>query len=118
MSMLGSAGTLAGMAGGGIAGGIGAAGAGGGAGAILSGVLAGICWVAAEVFDEDIVTGPRVNLVRNWMLNKFERTLFGSVLVPFYRRHGRFIARCARRSRLLKSLLRSLFNVVLAKAQE
>lgn len=116
MSLLGSAGTLAGMGASGAAAGLGAAGAGSGTGAAILAGLAAFCWVAAEVFDEDIVTGPRVNLVRNWMLNKFESTLLGSYVVPFYRKHGRFIAQCAKHSWVLKKALRKLFDIALAEA--
>src|SRR6267378_2672857 len=72
-SLIGSAGTLLGMGAKGATAGLTAAGAGSGTGGAILAGLAGLCWVAAEVFDEDIVVGPRVNLVRNWMLNKFAK---------------------------------------------
>jgi hypothetical protein len=112
-SLLGSLGTVA--TGIGDAGA--AAGVGGTAGTALD-VIGAFCWVAAEVFDEDIITGPRVNLVRDWMLNKFEKTLVGKYVVAFYRKHGQSIAQCTKHSRLLKNALRMLFNIALAKAQE
>jgi len=76
------------------------------------------CWIAAVVFEENFVTGPRVNLVRNWLVNEFEPSSLGAKLVmSLYRKYGQRVAKVVERSSVLKRGFRSLFDKALAKAE-
>ena len=78
----------------------------------------GFCWIAAVVFEENFVTGPRVNLVRNWLVNEFEPSSLGAKLVvSLYRKYGQRVAKVVERSSVLKRGFRSLFDKALAKAE-
>lgn len=75
------------------------------------------CWIAAVVFDEDFFTGPRVNLVRNYLLNWERGSGLGKIVVGAYRLLGRQVAEVTKRHSLLRRGFTKLFNVVLRKAQ-
>lgn len=75
------------------------------------------CWIAAVVFDEDFISGPRVNLVRNWLVNTYEKTFTGSLVVGLYRKYGKQVAEVVKKSSLLKRGFKTLFDVVLRKAE-
>jgi len=76
------------------------------------------CWIAAVVFDEDFVTGPRVNLVRAWLHSEFEPSGPGAKLVmSLYRKYGQRVARVVDRNSVLKRSFRKLFDKALAKAE-
>jgi len=71
------------------------------------------CWITAVVFDENFFTGPRVNLVRNWLVEEFEPSGLGAKLVMgLYRKYGQRVAKVVEKNSILK-----LFNKVLAKAE-
>jgi len=76
------------------------------------------CWIAAVVFEEHFVTGPRVNLVRRWLHNEFEPSGLGAKLVMcLYQRFGQRVARVVEKSSILKRGFRKLFDKALAKAE-
>ena len=77
-----------------------------------------ICWIAAVVFEENFFTGPRVNLVRNWLVNDFEPSGLGAKLVMrLYRNYGQRVAKVVERNSILKRGFRKLFDNALAKAE-
>jgi len=76
------------------------------------------CWIAAVVFEEDFVIGPRVNLVRAWLHSEFEPSGLGAKLVmSLYRKYGQRLARVVEKSSVLKRGFRKLFDKALAKAE-
>jgi hypothetical protein len=76
------------------------------------------CYIAAAAFEEDFFSGPRVSLVRRWLVEIFEpRGIFSRLVMALYRVHGERVGRIVARSRVLKAAARVLiFNRVLAKA--
>ena len=75
------------------------------------------CWIAAVVFEENFVTGPRVNLVRNWLHSEFEPSGLGAKLVmSLYRKYGQRVARVVERNSVLKRGFRKLFDKALGNA--
>jgi hypothetical protein len=83
----------------------------------LTGIV-NVCWIAAAVFEESLVTGPRVNKVRTWLLNDFEPSGAGARLVMrMYRKYGERAAKVVGKNSLLKRGFRKLFDVALAKAE-
>jgi len=77
-----------------------------------------VCWIAAVVFEEHFVTGPRVNLVRRWLHNEFEPSGLGAKLVmSLYRKYGQRVARVVEKNFVLKRGFRKLFDKALAKAE-
>jgi len=76
------------------------------------------CWIAAVVFEENFFTGPRVNLVRNWLVHDFEPSGLGAKLVMhLYRKYGQRVAKIVERDSMLKRGFRRLFDNALAKAE-
>ena len=77
-----------------------------------------VCWIGAVVFEENLVTGPRVNLVRNWLVNEFEPSGLGAKLVMgLYRKYGQRVAGIVEKNSILKRGFRKLFDQALAKAE-
>jgi len=77
-----------------------------------------VCWIAAVVFEENFFTGPRVNLVRNWLINDFEPSGLGAKLVMrLYRKYGQRAAKIVERNSVLKRGFRKVFDNALAKAE-
>jgi hypothetical protein len=96
----------------------------GSSGEILTGLaslipaLAGLCWISAEVFDENLETGPRVNLVRDYLTKHVEKaSKLGKDTVALYRRHGRDIAASIKNDPLIRNLVTPLFEDILKDAQ-
>ena len=76
------------------------------------------CWIAAVVFEENFFTGPRVNLVRTWLVDEFEPSSLGAKLVMgLYRKYGKSVARVVEKNSVLKRGFRKLFDKALAKAE-
>ena len=75
------------------------------------------CWIAAVVFGESFETGPRVNLVRNYLLAWERRSGLGKLVVGAYRLCGKQVADVAKGNKVVKGLLTRVFNRILAKAQ-
>ena len=76
------------------------------------------CWIAAVVFEENFFTGPRVSLVRSWLVNDFEPSGFGAKLIMgLYRKYGQRVARVVERNSVLKRGFRKLFDKALARAE-
>jgi len=76
------------------------------------------CWIAAVVFNEDFVTGPRVNKVRNYLLSWERKSGLGKAVVGLYRMHGEAVAEVTKKSKLLRRVFTSIFNAVLKKAEQ
>ncbi len=78
----------------------------------------GPCYVGSVVFGEDFETGPRVVLVRRWLVEKYEPSgRIPQIVMSVYRKHGETAARIVERSRILKTAFRKLFDRALAKAE-
>ena len=76
------------------------------------------CWIAAVVFEENFFTGPRVNLVRTWLVDEFEPSSLGAkVVMGLYRKYGQGMARVVEKNSVLKRGFRKLFDKALAKAE-
>jgi len=76
------------------------------------------CWIAAAVFGENFFTGPRVNLVRNWLGNDCEPSGPGAKFVMhLYRIYGERVAKVVEKNSILKRGFRKLFDKALAKAE-
>ena len=76
------------------------------------------CWIAAAVFGENFLTGPRVNLVRNWLVNDFEPSGPGAKFVMhLYRIYGERVAKVVEKNSILKGGFRKLFDKALAIAE-
>jgi hypothetical protein len=77
-----------------------------------------VCYVAAVVFHEDFVTGPRVNLVRRWLYDEFAPSgRVPQLVMNLYTKHGKAAAKVIERSSILKAAFRKLFDRALAKAE-
>jgi hypothetical protein len=77
-----------------------------------------ICWIAAAVYGENLFTGPRVNMVRTWLVNDFEPSGPGAgFLIHLYRIYGEHVAKVVERNSILKAGFRKLFDKALAKAE-
>lgn len=80
--------------------------------------VAPTCWIAAVVFDESFYTGPRVNMVRNYLLSWERQSGLGKLVVGAYRLCGQRVAQYTAKSGLLKRVFRSIFDRVLDKARK
>lgn len=75
------------------------------------------CWLAAVAFNEDFETGTRVQRVRHYLVNRFEKSGPGQrALMSIYRTHGAALAARVRRSRILSFANALLFQSILRKA--
>lgn len=75
------------------------------------------CWIAAVVFDENFFTGPRVNLVRNFLTNWEKNSGIGKIVVGMYRMHGEAVAEVTKKNKLVRKFFTSIFNSILKKAE-
>jgi hypothetical protein len=76
------------------------------------------CWIAAVVFGEDFYFGPRVNLVRRWLVNDYEKSgAVARLVMGLYRKYGERVAKVVEKSSILKRGFRKLFDKALAKAE-
>jgi mersacidin/lichenicidin family type 2 lantibiotic len=78
---------------------------------------AACCWIAAVVYGEDFFLGPRVNLVRRWLINDYEKTAIGKHVVGLYRVYGERVANVVKKSELLRRSFRMVFDFALNKAE-
>ena len=72
------------------------------------------CWIAAEVFDgwDD----PRVDAARNFIFNIWAKESFvGNLVTKLYLAIGEQFAKIVKRSRILKSILKPLFEIAVRK---
>jgi hypothetical protein len=89
------------------------------AGSLISGaagVAAGFtphCWIAEAIYGVD---DPRTHLVREWLTAEFALTPFGRTVMNLYRRFGQRVASVARKSRVLRALLRPIFDRALSNS--
>lgn len=87
-------------------------------GSIGGAALGKKCWIAAAVYDEDFETGPRVNAVRRWLVNDYEKTFVGKYVMAAYGIFGKFVAALVTKSPSLKKQLKKLFDIALSKSEE
>lgn len=72
------------------------------------------CWIAEVLYGKD---DPRTQLLRSWLGEVYGQTGVGRMIVAAYRAFGRGIAALARRSQMLRRVLRPLFDRGLRRAQ-
>lgn len=84
--------------------------AGQGANAIEKGITA--CWLAAAHFGEDFLTGPRTNLVRNWLWSTWSKHWYAKPVLWLYSKFGQRLAQ----SPSFVRLCGPLFDLALEKA--
>ena len=72
------------------------------------------CWIAEALFGVD---DPRTHILRAWLNGVYAQTAAGKLLMATYRAVGRVVAAVARRSALLRLVLRPLFERGLRRAQ-
>lgn len=94
-----------------VLGGVAAAAAGAGSKAAMGG---GGCWIAAAVFGEDLLTGPKTNAVRNFLWNEWSRNWYAKPILTLYTQFGQWVAK----KPVLVRLLTPLFHLALKKSQE
>ena len=88
-----------------------------GAAGAVGGGFAQKCYIAALVFNEDFHTGPRVNLVRNWLYNEFApSSKIATWLVGLYTKYGERIARG--KNPLVRAFFTPLFHLALRRARK
>jgi hypothetical protein len=76
------------------------------------------CYIAAVVFGESFFTGPRVNLVRKWLVNDWQKTgPFAKLVMALYSTYGERVAKRVEKSPLLKRVFRKVFDRALARAE-
>jgi hypothetical protein len=71
------------------------------------------CWIAEAIYGIDDV---RTHLVRAWLNGPFTETAMGEAVMWLYRKVGRAVAWLARRSSVLRRVLKPLFDMALRKA--
>ena len=71
------------------------------------------CWIAEVLYGAD---DPRTRLLRMWLVDVYSKTPVGSMVVAVYRKFGREIAALAKRSSLLRGILRPVFEAGLVRA--
>lgn len=74
-----------------------------------------ICWIAEVLYGAD---DPRTHILRIWLMDVYSRTALGSIVVAAYGRIGRQLSTLARRSSLLRGILRPLFEAGLVRAHK
>lgn len=72
------------------------------------------CWIAEVIYGEN---DNRTHLLRKWLVEKFSKGFFGGFVVAQYIRFGERIAQRARRSRMLRLLLKPIFDLALTQAE-
>jgi hypothetical protein len=76
------------------------------------------CWLAAVAFKENFHTGERVNRVRHYLVNRFEKSGPGErALMALYREYGQRLAARVERSRVLSFANGLLFRRILRAAE-
>ncbi|HXW89545.1 MAG TPA: PqqD family protein [Terriglobales bacterium] len=75
----------------------------------------GPCWIAAAVYGGWL--DPRTVWIRRWLVEDYERTAVGRVVVGLYRKFGRRVAERVKKSSILKRGFRVLFDLALKKAE-
>ena len=84
-----------------------------------AGAYAKGCWIASAIFNEDFYTGPRVNLVRNWLYNEFaESNRLAGWLARMYTKHGKATAKMVKKYRIVRAFFTPLFHLALRKAEK
>jgi hypothetical protein len=73
----------------------------------------GPCWIAEVLYGAE---DPRTHLLRMWLVDVYSKTSVGSMVVAVYRKFGREMAALAKRSSLLRGLLRPVFEAGLVRA--
>lgn len=77
------------------------------------------CYIAAAVFNESFVDGPRVVLVRRWLFNEYvKQGTLARMILRAYIRYGERAAKIIKRSENLTSLFLLIFTRILKKAED
>lgn len=75
----------------------------------------GFCWIAQAIYGDN---DPRVNIVRSWLTNIYDKTFVGHLIVSLYKKFGKTIARWVKRFTLLRLMFKPLFDVAVRKGLE
>ena len=70
------------------------------------------CWVAAAVWDEDFFTGPKTNLVREWLWSEWVQNWYAPLILKLYSKIGKWVSQ----QPMLVKMLRPLFEAAYRKA--
>lgn len=81
------------------------------AGTIAAGAAG--CWIAEALYGID---DPRTHLLRSWLNLEFKQRAFGRIVMAVYLRYGQRIAAIAKKSIVLRIILRPLFELALSSA--
>jgi hypothetical protein len=73
----------------------------------------GPCWIAEVLYGAE---DPRTHLLRMWLVDVYSKTTAGSMVVAVYRKFGPEMAALAKRSSLLRGILRPVFEAGLVRA--
>jgi len=73
------------------------------------------CWIAAAVYGGWL--DPRTVWIRRWLVEDYEKTAVGRVVVGLYRKFGRCVAEKVKKSSILKRGFKVLFDLALKKAE-
>jgi hypothetical protein len=71
------------------------------------------CWIAAAAFGEDLSTGKKTNLVRDWLWREWIKHWYAKPVLALYSRFGERLAK----SRFIVRLLTPLFEMALREAR-
>jgi hypothetical protein len=71
------------------------------------------CWIAEVLYGAE---DPRTYLLRMWLVDVYSKTPAGSMVVAVYRKFGPEMAALAKRSSLLRGILRPVFEAGLVRA--
>lgn len=74
-----------------------------------------ICWIAEVLYGAD---DPRTHILRIWLMDVYSKTALGSIVVAAYGRLGRQLSTVAKRSSLIRGILRPLFEAGLVRAHK
>jgi hypothetical protein len=83
------------------------------AGASTASKLGRPCWIAEVLYGPE---DPRTHLLRMWLVDVYSKTPVGSMVVAVYRKFGPEAAALAKRSSLLRGILRPVFEAGLVRA--
>lgn len=74
---------------------------------------AGGCWIAMSIYGDNDV---RTHIVRRWLNGPFKKTFAGRITMMAYMTIGRQVALFVKRSEVLKSAFKPLFDIALNRA--
>jgi hypothetical protein len=83
--------------------------------AALTGKPKSPCWIAEVIYGVD---DSRTHLIRAWLVNEYEKTFIGSLMVAMYRKFGERIATIVERSVIFRTFFQPIFAAALRRAEE